>query len=159
MGIPHSRPFLAILLVAAFLAGAAGSLLGLCGAFADVMPDAFCPFVLEVFYMGITTGTSPTTYDPASAVSRLQMAAFLSRTVDGVVHRVSRRIILNQAWTQLNFFNPLSLGPNSFFAQSDGTDVWVASRDSGVVRRIRASDGYLLSTFRPPPSSTGNAFS
>jgi hypothetical protein len=34
--------------------------------------------VLEVFYLGITTGTSPTTYDPASNVSRLQMAAFLS---------------------------------------------------------------------------------
>jgi len=41
----------------------------------------FCPFVLEIFYLGITTGTTPTTYDPSSTVTRLQMAAFLSRTV------------------------------------------------------------------------------
>ena len=76
---------------AALLSGASQRLFGTCGPFTDVAADAFCPFVLEIFYLGITTGTSPTTYDPTANVSRLQMAAFLSRTVDGVLKRGSRR--------------------------------------------------------------------
>ena len=83
----------------ALFAGAAAPLLGTCGPFTDVAADAFCPFVLEIFTLGITTGTTPTTYDPAGNVTRLQMAAFLSRTVDGVVRRGSRRAALNQFWT------------------------------------------------------------
>ena len=67
--------------VLALLGGAAGGVLGTCGPFTDAAADAFCPFVLEIFYLGITTGTTATTYDPGANVSRLQMAAFLSRTV------------------------------------------------------------------------------
>ncbi|HKA35605.1 MAG TPA: S-layer homology domain-containing protein [Thermoanaerobaculia bacterium] len=67
------------------LLGVSSALLGACGPFTDVAADVFCPFVLEIFYLGITTGTTATTYDPSSNVSRLQMAAFLSRTVDGVL--------------------------------------------------------------------------
>src|SRR6266498_1411184 len=89
------------------LLGASSALLGVCGPFTDVAADAFCPFVLEVFYLGITTGTTPTTYDPASSVSRLQMAAFLSRSVDGVLKRGSRRAALNRYWTSSS---ELSLG-------------------------------------------------
>src|SRR5262249_52926167 len=85
----------AIAAAAALLTGAARGVLGTCGPFTDVAADVFCPFVLEIFYLGITTGTTATTYDPASNVSRLQMAAFLSRTVDGVLKRGSRRAILN----------------------------------------------------------------
>src|SRR5215470_11758385 len=81
------------------VATGAGSLLGLCGPFTDVAADVFCPFVLEIFYLGITTGTTATTYDPASNVTRLQMAAFLSRTVDRTLQRGSRRAALNQFWT------------------------------------------------------------
>ena len=33
-----------------------------------------------IFGLGITTGTSPTTYSPADYVTRKQMAAFLART-------------------------------------------------------------------------------
>jgi hypothetical protein len=49
--------------------------------------------------LGITTGTTPTTYDPTGTVNRLQMAAFLSRTVDGVSKRGGRWAALNQFWT------------------------------------------------------------
>src|SRR5215467_12344800 len=84
------------------LAGATAALLGNCGPFTDVAADVFCPFVLEIFYLGITTGTTATTYDPASNVTRLQMAAFLSRTVDGVLKRGSRRAALDQFWTSTN---------------------------------------------------------
>src|SRR6266545_7531906 len=83
-------------LAAALLAGAASALFGVCGPFTDTANDAFCPFVLEVFYTGITTGTTPATYSPADNVTRLQMAAFLSRTVDGVLKRGSRRATLRK---------------------------------------------------------------
>ena len=74
------------------LLGASSALFGVCGPFTDVAADSFCPFVLEIFYLAITTGTTPTTYDPTSNVNRLQMAAFLSRSVDGVLRRGSRRV-------------------------------------------------------------------
>jgi len=97
------RVSLLVSLVFASLASGAGSaLLGICGPFTDVAADVFCPFVLEIFYLGITTGTTATTYDPASNVSRLQMAAFLSRTVDGALKRGSRRAALDQFWTTQN---------------------------------------------------------
>src|SRR6266498_3216935 len=123
---------------AVLLSGAAGVLLGTCGPFTDFTDAAFCPFVLEIFYLGITTGTTPTTYDPATAVSRLQMAAFLSRTVDGVLKRGSRRTILNQNWTQRVPLNTSQIGTNVALLQSDGTDIWVAITGDNKVQRYRA---------------------
>src|ERR1700756_1900947 len=94
----RSLSLVCIAVIATILRGAGSALLGVCGPFTDVAADAFCPFVLEIFYLGITTGTTPTTYDPASNVTRLQMAAFLSRTVDGVLRRGRRRAALDQVW-------------------------------------------------------------
>src|SRR5262245_31798706 len=133
--------------------GAGGALLGLCGPFTDVAADAFCPFVLEIFYLGITTGTTPTTYDPASNVSRLQMAAFLSRTVDGALLRGSRRAALDQFWTpqSASVVGLTTVGANPQLLASDGADVW-SPNFSGTVSRVRASDGRLLETW------TGAAF-
>src|SRR5262245_44600705 len=114
-------------LAAAIFLGAGNALLGTCGPFTDVAADVFCPFVLEIFYLGITTGTSPTTYDPSANVSRLQMAAFLSRTVDGVLKRGSRRAALDHFWTTQNStVLGLTTVPNGAqWVQSDGADVWV----------------------------------
>src|SRR5678816_2503049 len=95
------------ILAAVFLGGAGSLLLGVCGPFTDVSDATFCPFVLEIFTLGITTGTTPTTYDPTSPVSRLQMAAFLSRTVDGVLKRGGRRAALDQFWDAQNAQNLL----------------------------------------------------
>src|SRR6266545_3374640 len=110
----------------ALVGGAASAILGTCGPFNDVVADSFCPFVLEVFYFGITTGTTPTTYSPGDNVTRLQMAAFLSRSVDRVLQRGSRRAALSQYWTPAA---ELSLGLTSigppFLPRSDGEDVWV----------------------------------
>ena len=92
----------AALSILTVILGGAGALLGVCGPFTDVAADSFCPFVLEIFTLGITTGTTPTTYDPTSNVNHLQMAAFLSRTVDGVLKRGSRRAALDQYWTPKN---------------------------------------------------------
>src|SRR5512141_1497940 len=121
----HTLPVSCVLV--SVLLGAGSALLGVCGPFTDVAADSFCPFVLEIFYLGITTGTTPTTYDPASSVSRLQMAAFLSRTVDGVLNRGSRRAALQQFWTSqsssaLGVTTLPGLG-GLFLARSDGSDV------------------------------------
>ncbi|HEV8118109.1 MAG TPA: S-layer homology domain-containing protein, partial [Thermoanaerobaculia bacterium] len=123
-----------------------------CGPFTDVAADSFCPFVQEVFYLAVTTGTNPTTFDPSASVSRLQMAAFLSRSVDRVLQRGSRRAALNQFWTAGNrtTARPINLdvtttGPT--LLQSDGADVWVANNVTGTVSRVRASDSRVLETW------------
>src|SRR5262245_9609190 len=100
---PGGRVFLsAALLAAVILGGGVRAVLGDCGPFTDVANDGFCPAVFEIFCLGITTGTTPTTYSPSDPVSRLSMAAFLSRSVDGVLKRGSRRAALNQFWNLQN---------------------------------------------------------
>src|SRR5499425_3919137 len=143
---PFSGKLVAAAVAGAVLAGAV-SVLGVCGPFTDVSDAVFCPFVLEIFYLGITTGTTATTYDPASPVSRLQMAAFLSRTVDAALKRGSRRAALDQFWTSQNatVLGFTTLGGTQQLIRSDGADVWVPNSDS--VSRVRASDGKLLETW------------
>jgi hypothetical protein len=132
------------------LLGASSVLFGVCGPFTDVAADAFCPFVLEIFYLGITTGTTPTTYDPTSNVNRLQMAAFLSRSVDGVLKRGGRRAALDQYWTTQNdtVLGLTTVGFSPQLLKSDGADIWVANASGGgTVSRVRANDGKLLETW------------
>ena len=142
---------------AAILSGAGSALLGVCGPFTDVTDALFCPFVLEIFYMGITTGTSATTYDPTSSVTRLQMAAFLSRTVDRVLTRGSRRAALDQFWTPQNdtVLGLTTVGSAPEFLKSDGADIWVANNGGASVSRVRASDGKLLETWTGATSAFG----
>ena len=136
--------------LAAACLGAGSGLLGVCGPFTDVSDPGFCPFVLEIFFLGITTGTTPTTYDPASSVTRLQMAAFLSRTVDRTLQRASSRAVREQFWTPVVPVDmgvttlPSNSGP--FQVKSDGEDLWVAN-SIGSVSRVRGSDGKLLETW------------
>ena len=145
------RARLAAAFSAALLAGAAGALVGDCGPFSDVTDVAFCPFIVEIFTLGITTGTTPTTYDPSSGVTRLQMAAFLSRTVDRAIQRGGSRAALNQFWT---LQDSSALGMATLGGQTgqrmtafDGADIWVANGASASVSRVRASDGALLETW------------
>ena len=160
MGIrSFSRKAVGSLAVAGVCAATGGSaaLLGLCGPFTDVTDAAFCPFVLEIFYLGITTGTTATTFDPTGNVTRLQMAAFLSRTVDGVLKRGGRRASLNQFSTPQNAaaLGFVTVGNLPNHLKSDGADVWVAVQGgTGSVARVRASDGKLLQTW----TGTSDAF-
>ena len=137
---------LVLALAGAVAAGASGAVVA-CGPFTDVAVDAFCPFVLEIFYLGITTGTTATTYDPTANVTRLQMAAFLSRTVDATLRRGSRRAALDHFWTPKNetVVSLTTVGTQPTLLQSDGADVWVAA--NGLVTRVRASDGRSLETW------------
>ena len=152
------RPWLVLAVaLAALLTGVSQGLLANCGPFTDVAADAFCPFVLEIFYLGITTGTTATTYDPASNVTRLQMAAFLSRTVDGALKRGSRRAALDQFWTSKNdtVLGLTTVGTGPELLQSDGADIWVANTGNSTVSRVRASDGRLLETWTGATSAYG----
>ncbi len=131
------------------LLGASSALFGVCGPFTDVAADSFCPFVLEIFTLGITTGTTPTTYDPTSSVSRLQMAAFLSRSVDGVLKRGSRRAALDQYWTPQGsaVLGITTVGSFPEMIRSDGLDIWVPASSGDSVARVRGSDGSVLATW------------
>jgi hypothetical protein len=140
----------ALVLAGALSAGVTATMLGTCGPFTDVAADAFCPFVLEIFDLGITAGTTATTYDPSGNVTRVQMAAFLSRTVDGVLRRGSRRAALNRFWI---FRDPKVLagggvGTIPGWPASNGEDLWVpAAGSDNSVMRIHASDVTLLETW------------
>jgi len=139
-----------VLAAVCLMIGGSTILLGVCGPFTDVSDAVFCPFVLEIFYLGITTGTTPTTFDPTGNVNRLQMAAFLSRTVDGVLKRGGRRASLNQFSTPQNdtVLGLVTVGTLPNLLKSDGADIWVAVQGgTGSVARVRASDGKLLQTW------------
>jgi DNA-binding beta-propeller fold protein YncE len=153
---PVRRVLVSVSVAAAVLAGASSGLIGACGPFTDVAADAFCPFVLEIFYLGITTGTTATTYDPAANVTRLQMAAFLSRTVDGVLKRGSRRATLDQFWTTQNstVLALTTIGAGPELVKSDGADLWVAS-DDNTVSRVRGSDGKRLEVWTAAAAPDG----
>jgi hypothetical protein len=141
--------------LAALLAGG-GSLLAVCGPFTDVTDPTFCSSVLEIFTLGVTTGTTATTYDPTSAVSRLQMAIFLSREADRVLLRGSRRAALGQFWIPQDgrALRVTTIAFQPRFVRSDGTDLWLTS-NGGTVSRIRGSDGKLLETWTGASQANG----
>jgi S-layer family protein len=140
---------------------AVGTLQSNCGPFADVSPG-FCPFVLELYYLGITAGTSPTTFSPGQPITRGQAAVFVSRAIDISIQRSSPRAALDQWWaTTPQYANGLgttAVGDDPAFAQSDGADLWVANNalgGSGSVSRVRASDGKLLETWTGADTAFG----
>jgi hypothetical protein len=147
----------ALCLAAALSAGGLTAALGACGPFTDVTDGLFCPFVLEIFYLGITTGTTPTTYDPAGTVTRLQMAAFLSRTVDSVLKRGGPRAAIGKFWvpqdSSVLALTTVGIGPT--LMRSDGADVWAATFSPGMISRVRAKDGRLLETWTGATSAYG----
>src|SRR5215813_7164217 len=141
---------------AVWLGGGTSALFGDCGPFTDV--TTFCSNVLEVFYLGITTGTTATTYDPTSNVSRLQMAIFLSRSADRLLQRGSRRAALKVFWTPQNdaVLGKTLIGGTPTLVESDGADLWV-SNFGGTVSRVRGSDGKLLETWTGAANAAGVA--
>jgi hypothetical protein len=150
--IPVSRKLLLIPLSALFLAagGATSFLFATCGPFTDV-GTLICPFVLELYYSGITAGTSSTTFSPNNPVTRGQMAVFTSTALDLSLARSSRRAALGQWWTPQaeSSLGITALGGTPGKVQSDGADLWVANTN-GYVQRVRASDGSLLETWNAP---------
>jgi hypothetical protein len=138
-----------VALFAVFAGGAVARVQDQCGPFTDVSP-ALCPYVLEMYYLGITAGTSPTTYSPDSTMTRGQAAVFVSKGVNQAIARSSRRAALGQWWTTTPHWDiglgTTAVGPFPSIPAADGADIWVASSDN-TIARVRASDGRLLETW------------
>jgi len=134
-----------------------------CGPFTDVSP-ALCPYVLEIYYLGITAGTSATTFSPDNPVTRAQAAVFVSKAINQTLARSSRRAALGQWWTTTPHWDvglgvtPIGTAPIS--CMCDGADVWVSNSDlpneqNGTVSRVRGSDGRLLETWTGMTEAVG----
>jgi outer membrane protein assembly factor BamB len=123
------------------------------------MPSGFCQAVAEAYFSGLTTGTSATTYSPSDTVTREQMAAFTTRTMDQSLRRGSRRAALNQWWTpesNITFeLASMPTGDEPRMVASDGADLWVASKGGNHLTRLRASDGMVLGSFSVPDYAYG----
>lgn len=164
-----TRHFKAVLLLATIVVVSATSTrlqadTGTCGSASFTLPftdvpaaNIFFCSIAEAYFSGLTNGTTGTTYSPGSNVTRDQMAAFITRTMDQSLKRGSLRAALNQYWTTQdgNSIALTGIGDNPRLVQSDGADVWVANNDDGTVSRIRGKDGKLIDTWTGMPNAFG----
>jgi len=126
---------------------------GMCGGanitlpFTDVAAgNVFFCSIAEAFFSGLSNGTSGTTYSPGSNVTREQMAAFVTRSMDQSLKRGSRRAALKRFWTNAVSANLklTTVGSAPQLVASDGADLWVANYVGNTISRVRASDGKKL---------------
>jgi hypothetical protein len=126
--------------------------------FTDVMSSPFFCQIAAAYYSGLTNGTGTgTTYTPTQTVTREQMAAFITRTLDQSIRRNNRRAALKK-WFNPRDANSLAtttVGQFPTRVESDGTDLWVANGGSDTIMRVRASDGRLLETWTGATAATG----
>jgi hypothetical protein len=116
--------------------------------FNDVMSSAFFCQIAEAFFSGLTNGTTANTYSPTNTVTREQMAAFITRTLDQSLRRGNHRAALNQWWLSSSAGTGVTnVGISPRGVASDGADLWVANSLAGTVSRVRGSDGKLLETW------------
>jgi hypothetical protein len=117
--------------------------------FTDVQGNAFFCQIAAAYFSGLTNGTTPTTYSPTATVSREQMAAFVSRTLDQSLKRGSRRAALDQWWTTQvpEALSLTTVGNQPMAVKSDGDLIWVANFSGNSVSCVQASDGKLLKTY------------
>jgi hypothetical protein len=125
--------------------------------FTDVMASGFFCQIAAAYFSGLTNGTTATTYSPGVTVTREQMAAFTTRTLDQSLKRGSHRAVAKKWWTpqDANSLTLTDVGDTPYAVEFDGTDLWVTNRDSASVMRIRPSDGKLLDTWTGATSATG----
>jgi hypothetical protein len=125
--------------------------------FTDVAGSGFFCQIAAAYFSGLTNGTTATTYSPTQTVTREQMAAFITRTMDQSLKRGSRRAVAKKWWMpqDANSLTLTDVGDSPQLVKFDGTDLWVANFFSGNVNRIRPSDGKLLDTWTGAPAATG----
>lgn len=117
--------------------------------FNDVMSSPFFCQIAAAYFSGLTNGTSDVTYSPTANVTREQMAAFITRTMDQSLKRGSERAVTEKWWTPENV-NSLTLtdvGITPEQVKFDGANLWVTNNSSNEVMKIRPSDGKLLDTW------------
>jgi hypothetical protein len=117
--------------------------------FTDVTGNAFFCQIAAAYFSGLTNGTTATTYSPADNVTREQMAAFTTRTLDQTLKRGSQRAVTKKWWTPQDesSLTLTNVGTSTYLAEFDGTDLWVANNGPSSVMRIRPSDGKVLDTW------------
>jgi S-layer homology domain len=86
----------AILVTASARLRADTAVTGTCGGSSTTLPftdvpssSVFFCSIAAAYFSGLTNGTTATTFSPAAAVTREQMAAFVSRTLDQSLRRQS----------------------------------------------------------------------
>src|SRR5688572_553666 len=117
--------------------------------FTDVTGNAFFCQIAAAYFSGLTNGTTATTYSPGVTVTREQMAAFITRTMDQSLKRGSQRAVTKKWWTpqDANSLTLTTVGGFPQLVEFDGTDLWVSNFSSASVMRIRPSDGKVLDTW------------
>lgn len=125
--------------------------------FTDVMGNIFFCQIAEAYFSGLTNGTTASTYSPGQTVTREQMSAFVTRTMDQSLKRGSKRAVAKKWWTPLdaNSITLTTVGSLPQLVKSDGVDVWVASFGASTVSRVRAGDGKLLETWTGATAALG----
>jgi DNA-binding beta-propeller fold protein YncE len=126
--------------------------------FNDVMASPFFCQIAAAYFSGLTNGTGDgTTYSPTQTVTREQMAAFISRTLDQSLKRGNRKAVTKK-WHTPQTAGSLTLtnvGSSPQSVEFCGTDLWVANFGSGTVSRIRPGDGRVLETWTGAQSAVG----
>ena len=126
-----------------------------CGPFADVLAsDPFCPFILEAFNNGITSGTGATTFSPNNTVTRDQMVVFFDKGVDISLHRGTVRTAMGKTWvpTSTNGGTVTDVGGAINDIVTDGINLWIARTDSKILK-VSSADRRLLETWTIPSGS------
>jgi hypothetical protein len=127
--------------------------------FNDVMASPFFCQIAASYYSGLANGTTATTYSPTTVVTREQMAAFTTRTLDQSLKRGSRKAVARKWWTpqDANSLALTDVGDSPGAVEFDGTDLWMANHGNGTATamRIRPSDGKVLDTWTGDINPTG----
>lgn len=130
-----------------------------CGPFEDILDSSgFCPFVLELYYLGIASGTSATMFSPDAPTTRAQSAVFVAGALNQSLIRGSRRAALEQWWTPgtTGAIGITAIAQSPVAVKSDGMDLWVAHQQGGDrVSRVRGSDGRVLEEWTGATRASG----
>jgi len=138
--------------VATLVGGATTSFLSSCGPFSDVS-SLVCNAVVKIYFLGITAGTTPTTFSEGDAVTRGQMALFLGRTYDQI-KRTENPVRLAMGLVNMpyngNFLevmsNPAVTNQPIGFA-TDGFLDYVAGQGNNKIGIYYASNGTYIASY------------
>ena len=140
-----AAPVLALFLIGG---GAASIALGVCGPFTDV-GSLVCPFALSIYYLGVTAGTTSTTYSPSDPVTRGQMAIFMGALYNQIKRTEnSYRFLTGQGSYPFSGSNRLATtantnAPNGF--ATDGYYDYVANQGTNKIDIYVRGAGYPAS--------------
>ena len=117
--------------------------------------DAFCPGIMQAYVLGVTKGTTATTFSPNQTVDRTQMVTFLQRSLDQSLKRSSRHAALNQWWLPggTSGMQAIGVGGVPQHCTADGDAIW--SANGGQVVKVEASTGKVLGTWTGASNSHG----